>query len=454
MASHLIHGDAYEEDDEDGDNHHVWEKPVQRTLDITENEKGEIVSVNYAEQQNRKKRLREDYGGVEGVVEKEMVRFVYVIVDFSSAMEQADLKPSRKIATYSVLQEFIKEFFDQNPISQLGLVVAHNNIAEKATELSGNPQQQVDRLKYMVKSTNKHGGSFSLQNSLRVANTALAMKPPHGRREVLVLMGSIATVDAGDIHTECKDLEENNVRVSFISLSAEVFACKRISQSTQGTYTVVLDNAHFKTSLLKHTKPVPVQATAQSKTQRRWIKMGFPKKEVRQSPTLCACHVELKYEGFVCPRCKFQVCEVPTQCPVCGLQLVFSAHLARSYHHLFAVPYFHPISSSSSSPPSSSSSSSSSPSLSCSTTDTEMKGTDSSSTHTCASCLVDIKERQSIRSQCPRCKSIFCLDCDELIHQSLHNCPGCLSRPPPNETPALSPSPKPSPTPTATTPLS
>ena len=36
-------------------------------------------------------------------------------------------------------QGFIREFFDQNPLSHLGLIVLRNGIAEKLTDLSGSP---------------------------------------------------------------------------------------------------------------------------------------------------------------------------------------------------------------------------------------------------------------------------------------------------------------------------
>ena len=44
--------------------------------------------------------------------------------------------------------------------------------------------------------------------------------------------------------------------------------------------------------------------------------------------------------GYTCPKCKARVVELPSQCHVCGLSLVSSPHLARSYHHLFPVKPF------------------------------------------------------------------------------------------------------------------
>ena len=38
-----------------------------------------------------------------------------------------------------VLQQFIREFFDQNPLSHLGILVLRNGVAERLTDLSGSP---------------------------------------------------------------------------------------------------------------------------------------------------------------------------------------------------------------------------------------------------------------------------------------------------------------------------
>lgn len=61
------------------------------------------------------------------------------------------------------------------------------------------------------------------------------------------------------------------------------------------------------------------------------------------SPSLHASHKQLKREGYLCPQCETKCCELPTECPVCGLTLVSSSHLARSYHHLFPLPAFEAV---------------------------------------------------------------------------------------------------------------
>lgn len=36
-----------------------------------------------------------------------------------------------------LLQAFVREFFDQNPLSHLGLLALRNGVAERLTEMSG-----------------------------------------------------------------------------------------------------------------------------------------------------------------------------------------------------------------------------------------------------------------------------------------------------------------------------
>ena len=46
----------------------------------------------------------------------------------------------------SICKSFIREFFDQNPLSQLGIIIMRNGLAERLTELSASPEAQVKRL--------------------------------------------------------------------------------------------------------------------------------------------------------------------------------------------------------------------------------------------------------------------------------------------------------------------
>lgn len=73
--------------------------------------------------------------------------------------------------------------------------------------------------------------------------------------------------------------------------------------------------------------------------------MGFPQRAAESSIAICSCHKEAKVGGgYTCPRCKARVCELPTECRICGLTLISSPHLARSYHHLFPIVPFDEVS--------------------------------------------------------------------------------------------------------------
>ncbi len=51
----------------------------------------------------------------------------------------ADMRPLRAAVMSGVLQQFVRAFFDENPLSQLGLVLLRNGVAERLSELSSSP---------------------------------------------------------------------------------------------------------------------------------------------------------------------------------------------------------------------------------------------------------------------------------------------------------------------------
>jgi transcription initiation factor TFIIH subunit 2 len=66
-----------------------------------------------------------------------------------------------------LLENFVVEFFDQNPIGQLGIIVSRNKRSEKVTELGGNPKRHIKALQTLAGKTCQ--GEPSLQNSLELA---------------------------------------------------------------------------------------------------------------------------------------------------------------------------------------------------------------------------------------------------------------------------------------------
>ena len=166
------------------------------------------------------------------------------------------------------------------------------------------------------------------------------------------------------------------------------------------------------------------------------IRVGFPELQ-HESEALCACHDILRSSSYACPRCQARVCEVPTECPVCGLRLLSAPTLARSYHHIYPVPPFTHV-------PDATRPGRQLAMLSASGADAgagagageamlEDGGRDpdddavlvGDSSPACSACCEALSP-DTPRFVCPDCCLAFCSDCDMYIHDSLHTCPGCV----------------------------
>ncbi|RCH89525.1 hypothetical protein CU098_008603 [Rhizopus stolonifer] len=385
--------DTYDgnQDDDAGNGGYAWEEEYKRSWDILqEDAEGRLSSVvSQLQQQRKRRRLLKDTA----IIQRGIIRHLFLVIDLSEAMNEKDLRPSRVELTLTYAQQFVIEFFDQNPISQLGIIVTRDGIAEKLTELSGNPTDHIRAIK--SKKNTETSGEPSLQNALQLARASMLGVPSHGSKEVLLLFGSLTTCDPADIHETVDLLKKEMIRVNIVGLAAEVQICRLMAESTKGTYGVVLNEAHYKDLLFE---VVPPPAVLPNKNTSNLVMMGFPKRLMEEHATFCVCHSKLTLGGYVCPRCKSKICELPSDCDICGLTLVSSPHLARSYHHLFPVHNFDEIKN------------------------------NNHGTH-CFSCLTqfDKQETSGGKFSCPKCAQEFCSECDIFVHEVLHNCPGCWS---------------------------
>ncbi|XP_057955750.1 general transcription factor IIH subunit 2 [Malania oleifera] len=333
-------------------------------------------------------------------IQKGLIRYLYIVIDLSRAAAEMDFRPSRMVVVAKHVEAFIREFFDQNPLSQIGLVTIKDGVAHLLTDLGGSPDSHVRALMGKLECS----GDSSLQNALDLVHGYLNQIPSYGHREVLILYSALSTCDPGDIMESILRCKKSKIRCSIIGLSAEIFICKHLCQETGGSYSVALDESHFKELLLEYAPPPPAIAEFAIASL---IKMGFPQRAAEGVISICSCHKEAKTGGgYTCPRCKARVCELPTECRICGLTLVSSPHLARSYHHLFPITLFDDVS----------------PLL--------LNNPQNRLPRSCFGCqqsLANPGNKPSLCVACPKCKQNFCLDCDIYIHESLHNCPGCES---------------------------
>lgn len=86
-------------------------------------------------------------------------------------MTEKDLRPTRYLLSIRYAQEFVVEFFEQNPISQLAVMGMRDGLAVRVSDMSGNPTEHLLALNDLR--THDPAGMPSLQNSLEMARGAL-----------------------------------------------------------------------------------------------------------------------------------------------------------------------------------------------------------------------------------------------------------------------------------------
>ena len=104
-------------------------------------------------------------------LQRGIIRHLILILDLSSAMLEKDLRPTRYLLTIRYASEFVTEFFEQNPISQLGIIGMRDGLAVRVSEMSGNPADHISRLQTLREQDPK--GHASLQNALDMGRAAL-----------------------------------------------------------------------------------------------------------------------------------------------------------------------------------------------------------------------------------------------------------------------------------------
>lgn len=148
-----------------------------------------------------------------------------------------DFKPSRMGSIANSVEAFVREYFDQNPLSHLGLITMRNGVAKRLTDLSGSPEAHIRALRANLECS----GDASIQNSLDLARGILSQIPTYGHREILILYSALNTCDPGDILGAIRQCKEANIRCSVVGLCAEIYICKALCQNTDGIYSVAMN---------------------------------------------------------------------------------------------------------------------------------------------------------------------------------------------------------------------
>lgn len=139
----------------------AWEEG-KFTWDVPEDAEGNVSLTALLEAEKRRRLLRDTTPLQRGII-----RHVVLVLDMSFAMLEKDLLPSRYILMMHYAVDFVREYFEQNPISQLGIIAMRDGVAVHISEMSGNPADHIDWLRSWEKKFEPRGNP-SLQNALEM----------------------------------------------------------------------------------------------------------------------------------------------------------------------------------------------------------------------------------------------------------------------------------------------
>jgi transcription initiation factor TFIIH subunit 2 len=372
-------------------NDHSWLQWFQKSwLDIQEGGDGKLIrheepqTMTYGHN-HKSNRIVDNRSGI--AIKKGLIRFLYVIIDFSSSMKQTDYKPTRLDFVLAEVVKFVDSYFENNPLSYISLISMRNGTAHVITRINGQPNFQIKRLREYAQA-NQPSGVCSLEKAIDLVSR-IGDPPMYGTKEVLVIWGSLVTVDNANAPINLGISQGSNSQGEFdltvLSLSPELFAVKRIATR----FMVAMNQTDFHEKLLSVLDPKP-----NNLAKPVYIKMGFPLKSTAATLTKCGCHFELHSALFCCPQCGCLVCEIPVNCPVCRISLVEKGMLTRIHRLLYEMPTY-------------------------SETVADMRS--------CYGCLIPFNSdclRASVK--CNDCLEFFCEQCEVFLHNELRQCVGCL----------------------------
>lgn len=464
-----------------------WEDAIQRPWDMVNNgddESGRSLDIIVQQMiENRKKKMIKNSATP---FQRGIIRTVILVIDGSLTMLEKDLRPTRFSMMLSLLSEYIMEFFDQNPISQLGIVMMRNGISYLVSEVSGSPQSHIEKIREIrARQHNRYEpkGDPSLQNALEMSRSLLKVSFGNNNnnrnsKEILVILGALFTSDPGDIHKTIDSLVKENIKARVIGLSAQVAICQELVNRTNhftkqtpsgkkiipvnasnNNYGIIMNESHFRELLMECVIPLPVpedDVVEESDDSQvvPLIRVGFPLKlkPVPVSmglPQLIANSQQDEMAGILdggdsenkgnningtdtnnngnnnTNNVNGVAQTVAYECPQCGNKV---CHLPTvcPVCDLMLILSTHLARSYHHLVPL-----------------LDFKEVPVSETYSyshCYGCLLQFPEGTkmqkeglgqytSSRFRCPKCSSDFCIDCDVFVHETLHNCPGCENKP-------------------------
>mmetsp|Transcript_11328 Transcript_11328/g.34681 ORF Transcript_11328/g.34681 Transcript_11328/m.34681 type:complete len:326 (+) Transcript_11328:63-1040(+) len=265
---------------------------------IQEDEAGRLKAVSKEDQVAIRRRRAALIPGIK----RGLVRYAVLAIDMSAAMNDPDMKPSRGIAVLSMCEDFVQEFFDQNPIAHMAIISTSNGVATLEAPIGSSPKVLCAALSRLSDKASFRGDA-SLQNLLELGQRVLDPIPPYGSKEIITVFGSLSTTDPGDIMTTVASLAEKKVKCTIVGLAAEVYVLRQVAKKTQGDYSVATHEDHFLELL---TAQVPPRPLTDANIESSLVEMGFPVlKVLDKAQTFFDVREGRKtgIYGYECPKC-------------------------------------------------------------------------------------------------------------------------------------------------------
>ncbi|PPQ63480.1 hypothetical protein CVT24_005137 [Panaeolus cyanescens] len=268
---------------------YTWEASFARSWEtVQEDEAGSLqVSVEDLMARGRRRRLL----GPSSAIRRTIIRHLVLVLDLSASMMDRDMRPTRFDLMLQYAREFVSEWFDQNPLGQIGVVGMRGGLGERIGEMSGNPHDVLRSISERHKL--EPAGDPSLQNAIDMARSSMNHLPTHSSREILIVFGSLTTCDPGNIHDTLDTCIKNKIRISIVALAAEMKICRELCDKTGGQFGVVMNEGHFKDLLFELVPPPAQKALGRSSIpagnpSADLMLIGFPTRLPDTSPaSLC-----------------------------------------------------------------------------------------------------------------------------------------------------------------------
>lgn len=113
----------------------AWEGEYQKSWDIVqEDESGSLESAveTLLARGRRKRALMSDTP-----VRRSIIRHVFIIIDLSESMLDKDYRPTRFEVILGYLRTYVVEWFDQNPLGQIGVIAMRDRLSEVLIPMGG-----------------------------------------------------------------------------------------------------------------------------------------------------------------------------------------------------------------------------------------------------------------------------------------------------------------------------